>query len=122
MKQNSGGTDEWHKNILSQKDPTRQGEDWNENREGEAEDVSKKGGHLDFRRFCYRPDHKVWAISDIGGGSKENGPKGYGRESGWILRGETGDFRLVEEMEGRLMEVQGEGEEGQIGGGIIKKG
>jgi hypothetical protein len=79
MKQNSGGTDEWHQNILSQKDPARQGEDWNENREGEAENVSKKGGHLDFRRFCYRPDHKVWAISDIGGGSKENGPKGYSR-------------------------------------------
>jgi hypothetical protein len=92
-------------NLLSQKEPTRQGEDWNQDRQSELQDVSEKGGHSDLGGFRNRLNHEIWAIPDVGGRTKENGTKGYGRKCGRILHGKAGDLGLVEEMENRLMEV-----------------
>ena len=97
--------------FLSQKEPTRQRKDWNQDRQSELQNVSKEGGHPDLGRFRNRLDHEIRAIADIGSGTKENGAKGYRCKCGWILYGKTGDLGLVEEMKNGLMEVQGEGEE-----------
>ena len=58
--------------YLPKKDPSHKRKNRNQNGQGEAQDITEKRWHTDFRGFGNRLDHEVGAVTDIGGGPEKD--------------------------------------------------